>query len=200
MWRTAHVDMPRWLWDEFLPQGEITLNMMRPYALDKSISAYNGMHGHKYDHAAHPMAPVGTQVLIFESPIARASWGDHGVEGWYLSPKLDAYRVYNVYVKATRRKRMAETLAWKPEPYMMPGSTTEEIIIAAVSDLANALTVMIQANNTPDNERNKMKVVAENITESIRYMVNVYQGSNSGYVANKRVVPESDISLKYQLS
>ena len=75
-------------WDEFLPQIKITLNTLRPFAADATISAYQGAHGHSFDFSLHPIAPFGTKVLIYESPDTRTSWGPHGVAGFYLGPAL----------------------------------------------------------------------------------------------------------------
>ncbi|KAJ1407582.1 hypothetical protein B484DRAFT_337192, partial [Ochromonadaceae sp. CCMP2298] len=42
---TTHPTFPLDLWDELLPQCELTLNLLRPYTVDPTISAYHGIHG-----------------------------------------------------------------------------------------------------------------------------------------------------------
>ena len=71
---TADPDYPADLWDEGTEQLNITLNLLRPYALDSTISAYEGMHGKTYDFNKCPMAPFDTKVLIHDSPESRRSW------------------------------------------------------------------------------------------------------------------------------
>jgi len=70
--------------DRFLEQAEITLNILRPYGPNQDISAFEGVYGKKYDFAAHPMAPCGTRVLVYEQASLRGSWAPHGVSGFYL--------------------------------------------------------------------------------------------------------------------
>ena len=60
---TTDTDFPLHVFDELLPQMEITLNLLRPFALNSSMSAYEGLYGDTYDFAAHPIAPLGTRVL-----------------------------------------------------------------------------------------------------------------------------------------
>ena len=88
---------------------------------DPKKSAYEGIHGHKYDFMAHPMAPVGTAVLIYTSIDQRESFADHGVPGFYIGPIENTYRSFRYYVTYTKSFRSTDTLAWFPEPYRMPG-------------------------------------------------------------------------------
>jgi hypothetical protein len=83
---TTHPTFPLDLWDELLPQCELTLNLLRAYAPDPTISAYEGVHGKPYDFLGYPFAIAGTPVLIHETPANRASWAPHGVPGFYLGP------------------------------------------------------------------------------------------------------------------
>jgi hypothetical protein len=41
----CHESFPADLWDELLPQVELTLNMLRPFGPNPKISAYEGIHG-----------------------------------------------------------------------------------------------------------------------------------------------------------
>jgi hypothetical protein len=41
---TTHPDFPDDLWDRLLPHAEITLNLLRPYRPDPSLSAWSGLH------------------------------------------------------------------------------------------------------------------------------------------------------------
>ena len=49
-----------------------------------------------------PLAPPGTQALIFEGPTKRRMFEQHGVEEWYLGPAPEHYRCYTVYVPDIR--------------------------------------------------------------------------------------------------
>jgi hypothetical protein len=74
---------PMHLWDRLLPQAEITLNMLRPANATPTVSAYMYAHGN-HDFNAHPLAPLGCSVQLFETPKVRKSWGPHSVNEWYI--------------------------------------------------------------------------------------------------------------------
>ena len=97
------------------------------------------MYRQAYDFMAHPIAPCGTLVLIWESPDTRESWGPHGVKGFYLGPALDHYRCWRTWTIATRRERISDTLAWFPEHFVMPGASTLDQISALIADLNTTL-------------------------------------------------------------
>ena len=99
------------LFDAVLPQIELTLNLLRPFGPNPSISAYEGLHRTTYDFLQHPLAPIGTRVVIYESPDKRASWAPHGVKGFYLGPALDHHRTYRTWATATQHERLTATVA-----------------------------------------------------------------------------------------
>jgi hypothetical protein len=148
---TADKEFPLHLWDLILQQVNITVNLLRPFAANTDISAYEGIHGQTYDFVAHPMAPVGTKVLIHESPANRASWAPHGVAGYYLGPALDGhYRAFRVYVTATAAERITDTLAWFPAALHLPGSSAAEQLLAAITSLDGAMTTVRAQGNCDD--------------------------------------------------
>jgi hypothetical protein len=88
---TAHPSCPLSLSDEFLSQANITINLLRTFAPQPSMSAFEGVHGQKYDFLAHPMAPCSTKVLVHKTPALRGSWSPHGTPGFYLGPALGGH-------------------------------------------------------------------------------------------------------------
>ncbi|KAL7502018.1 hypothetical protein ACHAXN_000132 [Cyclotella atomus] len=52
---------PMHLWDQLLPQAEMTLNMLRPTNATPTVSAYMCLHGN-HDFNAHPLEPLGCSV------------------------------------------------------------------------------------------------------------------------------------------
>jgi hypothetical protein len=56
------------LWDRLLPFAEITLNVMRSWRPDPSLSAWSGLHRLSYDFSAHPIHPPGQLCLAFSDP------------------------------------------------------------------------------------------------------------------------------------
>jgi hypothetical protein len=58
---SAHITFPPNRWSDLLPVAELTLNQLRPSALDSSLSAWHGLHGLPVDFAAHPsILPVSS--------------------------------------------------------------------------------------------------------------------------------------------
>ncbi len=101
----THPDLPDDLWDRLLPHAELTLNVMRPWRPDPSLSAWSSVHHLPYDFAAHPLHPPGQLCL---------SWDPHGDRAYYLGPALTHYRCHRVYIVSTRTKRITLYLAHFP--------------------------------------------------------------------------------------
>ena len=85
------------LWCELLEQAELTINHLRPYHLNPSISAYEGIFGEKFDFLSHSIHPPGTKVLVLDPVTTRQSWAPHGLLGFYLGPALKHYKSCLLY-------------------------------------------------------------------------------------------------------
>ncbi len=59
--------------DRCLFQIELTLNILHPFEYDPSMSAHHGLFGHRFDFKRHPIAPIGSKVLTWDSPDTRGS-------------------------------------------------------------------------------------------------------------------------------
>ena len=99
------------LW-RLLPQAEKTLNLLRQSRINPSVAAWVELQGHVHDWNAHPMAPPGCPVLIYETPEQRVTMGDHGVKGFYVNSADEHYRSYVTYATATDSERITDTVAW----------------------------------------------------------------------------------------
>ena len=133
-------DFLMYLWCELLEQAELTLNHLRPYLLDPTLSAYEGIFGKKFDFLAHPIHPPGTKVLVLDPVTTRQSWAPHGLLGFYLGPALHHYRSFRVYIISTRGFRVSDSLSWHPEKLHLPGSTTPEIIFFTAEKILHELS------------------------------------------------------------
>ena len=143
---STHPDFPLTLWDKLLPQCEITLNLLRSSRVNPNLSAYAQLHG-PFNYNSTPLAPPGMKVLVHERPLDRGStWSPHNTEAWYLGPAMNHYRQHRVFVPATGKERIADTVTWLPHNIHMPTATAEDIIIAAANDLTHALK---QADRSP---------------------------------------------------
>ncbi len=63
---------PLQLWDEFLPQVELTLNLICFSCCNPLISANHELYG-PFDFNKTPLAPLGTKALVYNDPATRTS-------------------------------------------------------------------------------------------------------------------------------
>jgi hypothetical protein len=66
-----------------------------------------------HDYNAHPFAPMGCAVQLFETPEAWKTWDPHSVDGFYLGPAMENYCNSIVYISKTKAERKAETVWFK---------------------------------------------------------------------------------------
>jgi hypothetical protein len=81
---------PLQLWDEFLSQVELSLNMLRFSRRNPKISANQEIYG-AFNFNKMPLAPLGTKALIYDDPTSRASWAPHATGGYYVGPANNHY-------------------------------------------------------------------------------------------------------------
>lgn len=120
---------------------EVVLNVLRPCGTDKDMSAWEWMHGAKYDFNRHPLLPVGMPVTVYDQPRThpRGAWGNHGSPGHYVSPALDHYRCWVVAMSQTKKIRVASTLECHPKDVVLPGASRCDRLTAALTDLSSVL-------------------------------------------------------------
>jgi hypothetical protein len=99
-----------------LDYAEITLNGMRPWRPDPTLSAWSGLHRLTHDFSAHPIHLPGQLCLAFSGPEHRDTWAPHGDRAFTLGPALTHYCCQRVYVVAIRSERITLTLAHFPLP------------------------------------------------------------------------------------
>ena len=73
------------IWYRIIPHATLTLNLLRPSCINPRLSAEAQLNGAFVFHCT-PLAPLGTRVLVHETPNNRRTWSPHGVDGWYLGP------------------------------------------------------------------------------------------------------------------
>ena len=112
----CHISFPSNRWPDLLPQIELTLNTVRPWKPNPSVSAWHGLHSTPFDFASHPIHPPGQLVVAHDAPLTRASWAKHGTRGFYLSPAVHHYRCHNVFLPLPNSYRVCQTLDHFPDP------------------------------------------------------------------------------------
>jgi hypothetical protein len=99
---TVDRNCPIQLWDDFLPQVELTLNLLQFSQQDLIKSANKEVNG-KFDYNKTPLAPLGTKGLVYDDPAIHASWAPHGTNAFYVGPALKHYWRLRFYMPSTRR-------------------------------------------------------------------------------------------------
>jgi len=131
---TCDPDFPIAEWDTVLFQIGLALNMLRCSRVNPKISVWAYSYGN-YDFNKNPLAPIGTRVLIHLEADVRASWQNHGKDGWYIGPSMEHYRCVKCYVPTTGRERDADTISYFSKKVKFPKTTTEDHLRQAASDI-----------------------------------------------------------------
>jgi hypothetical protein len=188
------------LWDQCLPQAEITINHLRPYKPLPALSAYEGFRRQKYDFIAHPLAPFGTLVVVHDKPAERGSWDPHGVKGFYLGPALQHYHSWRTWVILTQTERISDSLAWFPTPLKLPGSDPHEMVQAAIDDLVVALRLFATRDTLTSAQSRAIYETIATAKQSLNAVINLFSsatGSSSSslpLVSDDLIDSQSDVS------
>ena len=159
---------PLQLWDEFLPQVELTLNLLRFSRRNPAISANQEVYG-AFDFNKTPLAPLGTKALVFDGPSTRASWAPHATDGFYVGPARGHYRCLRFYIPATRRFRISDTWRLYPLHCQVPVISQHDLTLDA------AATVLRRLGKTiPDTAAAKLQHI-----RAIRDLTAIMAGSTT---------------------
>jgi hypothetical protein len=129
---------PLQLWDESLPQAELTLNMLRFSRRNPLISANHKLYG-PFDFNKMPLALLGTKALVYNNPATWTSWAPHATNGFYVGPTTDHYHCLHFYIPATRRSRFSNTWHLYPRHCQVPTTLEHDSTLLAAADLLQHL-------------------------------------------------------------
>ncbi len=82
---------PLQLWDDFLPQVELTLNLLPFSRRNPKKSASHEVYG-SFDLNKTALAPLGSKALVYDYPASKASWAPHATGGFYVGPAMNHYQ------------------------------------------------------------------------------------------------------------
>jgi hypothetical protein len=138
---------PLQLWDEFLPQAELTLNMLRFSQRNPNKSANQEIYG-SFDFNKTPLSLLGTKALIYDDPASRASWAPHATDGFYVGPASHHYRCLRFYIPSTRRFCSSDTWRLHPTHCQIPVTSQHDLSIAAAADILQSLGGTVPTTTT----------------------------------------------------
>jgi hypothetical protein len=87
---TVHRNCLLQLWGDFLPQVELTLNLLQFSRSDPTKSANEEDKG-KFDYNKLPLAPLGTKGLLYNDPEICACLAPNGTNACCVGPALNHY-------------------------------------------------------------------------------------------------------------
>jgi hypothetical protein len=145
------MNCPLQLWDEFLPQVELTLNLLRFSRRNPLISANNELYG-PFDFGKTPLAPLGTKALIYDDPAVHASWAPHAIDGYYVGPATDHYRCLRFYIPTTHHFRFAATWRLYPTHCQVPVLSEHDKTLLTANDFLQRIGATI-----PTSAQDKIK-------------------------------------------
>ena len=88
---TVAKSSPLQIWCQYIPQSEMTLNMLRPCRRDPTISVYKALNG-KFYYNKTPMVPLGSPAVINDDPTTRNNFAPHCTDAIYVAPSMLHYR------------------------------------------------------------------------------------------------------------
>jgi hypothetical protein len=151
---TVDKNCPLQLWDECLPQIELTLNLLCFSQRSPSRSANKEVNG-CFDYNKTPIAPLGTKGLIYEDPAVRISWGPHSTDAYYIDPAPKHYRCLHFYMPATRRYRIADTWRLYPTHCTTPSILQADLAVLQATNVLQSLGATIPTSTTKSITKNK---------------------------------------------
>jgi hypothetical protein len=129
---------PLQLWDKFLPQVELTLNLLHFSCRNPSVSANQELCG-PFNFNKMPLAPLGIKALVYDNPTTRATWVMHATDGFYIGPANDHYRCLCFYIPLTWCFRFADTWRLYPAHCQVPVASKHNKTLLAVAILFKQL-------------------------------------------------------------
>ncbi len=96
-------DFPPNLWDQLLPQIEITINLIQQSNATPNILAHAHLIG-PFDYNKMPLTPMGYEALVHEKTNKRRTLAYHLVNRWYLFISPEHYCTHNRHIKHTKSK------------------------------------------------------------------------------------------------
>jgi hypothetical protein len=122
------------LWDKFLPQVKLTLNLLWFSHRNPRVSANQELYG-PFDFNKTPLAPFGTKALVYNDPATRASWAPHATDGFYVGLANNHYRCLCFYIPSTQRFHFADTWQLYPAYCQVSVASEQDKILLAAVDL-----------------------------------------------------------------
>jgi hypothetical protein len=144
---TMDTHCPLQLWDEFLPQVELTLNTLPFSQQNPKKSANQEVYG-SFDFNKTPLALLGTKAFIYDDPASCASWAPHATDGFYVGPASNHYRCLRFYIPSTQRFQFSNMWRLYPTHCQILVTSQHNLSIVAAADILKALGNTVPTTTT----------------------------------------------------
>ena len=134
----ADPDFPAEQWDRFMPQVELTLNLLWASRSNPALSAWAYLFG-QFDYNKTPLAPPGIKAIAQVKVGRRASWGQSGRSGWYIGPTLEHYRCVKIFHPKNSVVQDHDTVTFVPHVIPVPELDLKDFLRQAVGDIVTLL-------------------------------------------------------------
>ena len=141
-------NLPMHLWCRLLRDANDTLNMLRPYCLNITLSPYNMLHS-AFDFNRTSLSPRGCKFLLHENPNQLKRWETHGINGWYLNRAREWYRCYRVYFPSKQGERLIIKVEFFPQHTKIPLISSTVAATKAATNPIKVLNTEIPATPFP---------------------------------------------------
>ena len=143
----------------------ITLCMLRTTRINPKLSANAQLWGN-FDFNKTPLALSGCKAIIHKCAHERGTWAKHGELGFVVSPAMQHFRNYNIYIPKTHGERVSNTVQFFHKHAIPEVSSTDEMTKAI-----QTLTKLVRQPHVPEPfpQRNNNLVTA---ISDLRTMMN----------------------------
>ena len=125
-------------WDRFMPQVELTLNLLQAARSNPTLSAWAYLFG-QFDYNKTPLAPPGIKAIAQVKVGRCASWGQSGRSGWYIGPTLEHYRCVKIFHPKNAVVQDHDTVTFVPHVIPVPEVDLKDFLRQAVGDIVTLL-------------------------------------------------------------
>ena len=133
-------------WDRLIEQAQFKLNLLKTSRINPKLSSQAYLFGN-HDFNKVPLLPPGTQVVIHNKPINRASWTFHDKDRWYIGPAPEQYRCIKCYIPITHSTRITNTVAVILFHIPIPNSNLQDKLLHT-SEVIVKILIDVQRNHT----------------------------------------------------
>ena len=125
-------------WCHLLEQIDLSVNIVRPCRQNPKLSAWAATEG-EFHFSSTPIAPPGTELLMYVRPENRKSFGHNANKAWYTGPCFKHYRSVSGILPSTGRVRISDTVKMKHHAIAIPTLTPADRILEATRQLDRAI-------------------------------------------------------------